>query len=485
LFGIAHQALPPFPRKTLGKPTEEQWKERCRALDLYFTGVLAMPALAQNSSFVRLFQRKEDSRDDGMNAAIYNHYGPPDQVIKVVDNLPKPAMPLKPHDVFIEVYASSVNPTDCRLMEGASDVLEFIGIVSFPCTPGVDVCGIVRGVGAEVTSVNVGDAVIADTGIVMGGAIADYCTTPEANCTKKPKNMSFIEAAAFPRSGLVAYQTLVHDLHVDSDGDNKRVLILGGHTGSGSIAIQIAKYFGCTVSCTVEGEGAEEWGRRLGADEVVLASSVEWWNHFKGFDAVFDTLGEEDGFERAKEVLSENGSFATELPEYLRSNSGALSDWVKQGVVTAGRKIQSLVPAIPQYHNAWAKVSNKDLESLRFLIEGGDFKTVANHYFPLKEAAKAFQLVKEGSCVGKVVIQVKQDIEQETSNNISLSSPPPAMNPNNNNNNNNTTTTADNNSYNAASPAVEAAPAVIKEPTRDLAADEYEEEPEGLANPFG
>ncbi len=211
VFPLAHQALPPFPRKTFGKPTEEQWLERVRALELYFTGVLAMPALAQNTSFIKLFSVHKEPKD-GMRAAVYHTYGTPDKVLKIVANLPKPAMPLKPHDVFIEVYASSVNPTDVRLMEGASDVLEFIGVVGFPFTPCVDVCGIVRGIGAEVTTFSVGDAVIADTGITICGGLAEYATAADSNCARKPKNMSFVEAAAFPRSGLVAYQTLVHDL---------------------------------------------------------------------------------------------------------------------------------------------------------------------------------------------------------------------------------------------------------------------------------
>ena len=197
LFPIAHTALPPFPRKTFGRPTEEQWKERVKALDLYFTGVLAMPALSQNADFQKLFRRPEPLADKGMHAVVYNTWGSPDQVLKFVENLPKPAMPLKPHDVFVEVFASSVNATDIRLMEGASDILEYVGIVSFPFTPGVDICGIVRGVGSEVTEFSVGDAIIADTGITNCGGLAEYCTTADKNCAKKPKNLSFGKRVCF------------------------------------------------------------------------------------------------------------------------------------------------------------------------------------------------------------------------------------------------------------------------------------------------
>lgn len=494
LHPIAAKALPPFPRKTLGKPTEAQWLERVRQLEIYFNGVLALPTLAQNPTFVLLFSRHHEDPDAGMRAAIYNQFGQPRDVVRVVANLPKPAMPLKANDVFIEVYASSVNPTDVRMMEGASDVLEYMGVVSFPFTPGVDVSGIVRGIGAEVTGFAVGDAVFADTGIISSGAFAEYCVVPDENCAKKPRNMSFVEAAAFPRAGLVAYQTLVHDLRISTDGERKKVLILGGHTGSGSIGIQIAKYFGCHVSCTVQGEGAEEWARRLGADHVALAQSVSWWvadqAHWGPFDAIFDTLGEEEGFERAKQVLVEGGAFATEQPEYLRNNAAALSAWFKQGAVTAGRKIMSVVPSAPSYYNAWAAVNGRDLEAMRVLIEGGDFKTVTNKYFSLEQAAEALDAVRQDGLVGKISVQVKSDIEREASNVIALSlnrplppsSAPKVSSPGGNSN---LSSAGDDNA--PPPPYTESAPPSSTAKVRDLAnsEDEYEDEPASLANPFG
>ena len=58
------------------------------------------------------------------------------------------------------------------------------------------------------------------------------------------------------------------------DGDKKQVLVLGGHTGTGSIAIQVAKYFGSNVTCTVKA-GSEDWVKRLGADAV--STDGQWW----------------------------------------------------------------------------------------------------------------------------------------------------------------------------------------------------------------
>lgn len=218
-----------------------------------------------------------------------------------------------------------------------------------------------RGVGANVTRFALGDAVIADAGVARSGGMAQYATVPEDNVTKKPKNLSFIEAAAFPHAGLIAYQTLVKDLkieRVDAAAPTKRLLVIGGHSDVGSIAVQVAKYFGANVTATVAA-GAEEWARRLGCvvvlfavwgiglilrsrrvDDVVTTSS--WWSHWAQptFDAIFDTLGTEDGFDKAKPLLLPSGVYATVLPDQLRSETQAMiSSWFKTGAVTAGRKI--------------------------------------------------------------------------------------------------------------------------------------------------
>ena len=81
--------------------------------------------------------------------------------------------------------------------------------------------------------------------------------------------------------------------------------------------------------------------------------------------------------------------------------------------MTAGRKIVSV--ASVGYHNTWANPNFEDLERLRACVEGGDFKTVANHYFPLKQTAEAFVLLKSGNAVGKIVITISEnaDIEKE------------------------------------------------------------------------
>lgn len=412
LYGMAHAALPAFPRKTLGKATEEQWRERVRALGLYFTGVLALPQLAADVEFQSLFKREEELLD-GMPAITYSLLGPPEQVLQVVSNLPKPAMPLGHNDVFIECFASSVNLVDLLMMEGASDLLEFVGVTSFPFTPGVDVCGIVRGTGSAVTAFALGDAVFADTGVATSGAMAQWVTVADSKCCKKPKNLSFVEAAAFPHAGLIAYQTLVYDCQLDQkpiDGGVKQLLIVGGHTGTGSIAIQIGKYLGAHVTCTVV-EGGQDWVRRLGADSVVVSSA--WWEHPYGlkFDAIFDCIGAVDGFEKAKPLLvGDSGVYATIRPDPLREGVGTIGSWLKTGAITAGRKIMSLKG--PKYHNAWANPNAADLEKLRVCIEGGDMKTVANHYFPMKRAVEAFNLLKNENCLGKVVIIIKEDLVQ-------------------------------------------------------------------------
>lgn len=154
--------------------------------------------------------------------------------------------------------------------------------------------------------------------------------------------------------------------------------------------------------------------------------------------------------------------------------------------MTAGRKIASV--ASVGYHNAWANVKQADLEALRLLIEGGDFKSVAQQYFPLEEAAKAFALVKAGT-VGKVIVTVKEDKgSSEIEREFAGAAKPAVAQGGANNNNNNSVASSNSNviHINSAAPspskrANESAAPVARE--RDLGADDYEDEP-STGNPF-
>ena len=158
----------------------------------------------------------------------------------------------------------------------------------FPITLGSDFAGIVAEVGANVTGFKKGDEVYGMAGIVHNGSgtFAEFMLADPKLTSLKPKKTNFIEAAALPLAGTSAWQALV-----DYIGLNKgqKILIHGGAGGSGSVAIQIAKYIDAYVAATV-GMKDKDYVKSLGADKMIDYKNQNFETILHDFDAVFTLL---------------------------------------------------------------------------------------------------------------------------------------------------------------------------------------------------
>ena len=123
--------------------------------------------------------------------------------------------------------------------------------VRLPINPGFDFSGIISvlpegdtlgfEVGDEVFGVNWGSGHHDDPDLPLAGTFSEYCLVPLNRLSRKPAGLSFDEAAALPMAGCTAYQCLYECGQV---AEGQRVLILGGDTAVGSIAIGLAKKAG-------------------------------------------------------------------------------------------------------------------------------------------------------------------------------------------------------------------------------------------------
>ncbi len=127
-----------------------------------------------------------------MKAIAIKDFGEPNVFQEV--NLPTPS--LSPHQVLIRVAATSVNPVDLKIRQGA--VLDITP--NFPAVLHGDVAGVIKAVGDKVTKFVVGDEVYACAGGVKGtgGALAEYMLADAELVAHKPKSLSMAEAAALP-----------------------------------------------------------------------------------------------------------------------------------------------------------------------------------------------------------------------------------------------------------------------------------------------
>lgn len=218
-----------------------------------------------------------------MKAIIIEQYGDANQ-LKEKDDIPVPE--IKDNQVLVEMHATSINPIDWKLREGyLQEGVPF----EFPIILGWDAAGVIKQVGKNVTSFQVGDEIFARPALTPNGTYAAYTAVDEKLLAMKPKNISFEEAAAVPLAGLTAWQCLVNFSEIKK-GD--RVLIHAGSGGVGSMAIQIAKSFGAYVASTASGKN-ETFLKELGVDQFINYKEEDFEDVLQDYDIVVDTLGGE------------------------------------------------------------------------------------------------------------------------------------------------------------------------------------------------
>ena len=202
--------------------------------------------------------------------------------------------------VLVDVHAASVNGADWKTRSGYHAPTK-----RFPHIPGRDFSGIVSAVGTGVTDFKVGDAVF---GVSLNTAESCYAEKVAINAaivTRKPEQLSHMEAAALALIGLTAIVSIEDALHVKA---GETVLIQGGAGGVAGFGLQLAKHLGARVITTCSAANAD-YVRSLGADQVIDYNKEDFTALVKDCDAVFDTVGGEVA-KRAFTVLRRGGRAA-------------------------------------------------------------------------------------------------------------------------------------------------------------------------------
>jgi NADPH:quinone reductase-like Zn-dependent oxidoreductase len=309
-----------------------------------------------------------------MKAAQISQYG--DVNVVELTDVDKPVA--GDGQVVVEVYASSINPFDSKVREGAmKDYLHL------PFTLGGDLAGVVSEVGNGVTHVAVGDKVYGQANAVAGnsGAFAEFALTKGEQVAKMPANLDYVAAAAAVLTGESAIQGIIKHMNVQA---GQKVLIHGGAGGIGTMAIQIAKHLGAYVATTATGEGLD-YVKQLGADEVIDYKSQQFDELLHDYDAVFDTVAGET-YQRSFKVLKKGGVIVS----MLEQPNQELMD-------------QYGVTAIAQQ----TKTNPESLDTLRELIEDGVVTVHVDKTFPFEQVKEAFEARESGSVRGKIALAIR------------------------------------------------------------------------------
>ena len=168
-------------------------------------------------------------------------------------------------DLLVNIRAVSVNPVDAKVRARITEAQDPPRIL------GWDAAGIVEATGSEATLFRPGDAVFYAGDITRPGSNASHQLVDERIVGHKPATMDFAQAAAMPLTAITAWEALFDRLAIRPEADaGKRILIIGGAGGVGSIAVQLAKRVaGLEVIATASREETRHWCRSHGADYTV------------------------------------------------------------------------------------------------------------------------------------------------------------------------------------------------------------------------
>ena len=161
---------------------------------------------------------------------------------------------------LIRVAGSAFNPADAGIRGGTLPIP-----VTLPHVPGYDVSGTVEAVGAGVTNLQIGDAVVGFIPMAADGSAAEYVVAPASVLVTAPSSIPLADAAAFPSVALTAWQGLF-DLGGLESG--QRVLITGAGGAVGGYSVQLAKRAGAHVIATASPRSRDAV-TRAGADEII------------------------------------------------------------------------------------------------------------------------------------------------------------------------------------------------------------------------
>lgn len=313
-------------------------------------------------------------------------------------------------DVVVQVQSCGLNHLDLWLEEAALPIP-----IQLPRTPGGEIAGRILQVGANVKDWKTGDSVAVQSHIFCGecefcrrgkeslclrgeilgvqrdGGFAEQVVVPTRALVRLPEGMEFDTSAALSLAGSTAMHMLTDRAEVHL-GD--WVLAIGGASGVGSAAIQIAKHLGARVISTGSTEAKRALASHLGADSVLDSNDTNWPAEVRkitdkhGVDVVVEHVGGEV-LSKCFECLARGGTIVT---------CGA----------TAGREVSlNLWPFFVKQHRLIGSYGRNRADLHRTLewAADGRLKPVIDSIFPLDQTAAAFNMLRSRHVLGKVLIE--------------------------------------------------------------------------------
>jgi NADPH:quinone reductase len=314
--------------------------------------------------------------------------GGPDVLVPETRAVPPPG----PDEILIRVAAAGVNRPDVAQRSGsyppppgASDL------------PGLEVAGEVVALGANARKHRLGDKVMS---LVAGGGYAQYCLAQDAQAIAVPAALSMQEAGATPETLMTVWHN-VFERGTLQPGET--LLIHGGSSGIGTMAIQLAKAFGARVIVTVGAQDKADACLKLGADRAINYRTEDFVAEVKtatagaGANVILDMVAG-DYVERNYEAAAVDGRV---VQIALLGGAKATVNFAKLMVKRLHHTGSTLRPR----SNADKAAMVAAIEArVMPLIRDGRVKPLMDSSFPLEKAADAHRRMETSEHIGKIVL---------------------------------------------------------------------------------
>lgn len=314
--------------------------------------------------------------------------GGPDVLVPVERPVPQPAA----GEVLIRVAAAGVN---------RPDVLQRMGGYAPPpgttSIPGLEVAGEIVGVGDDVPREMLGQPVCA---LVAGGGYAQYCVAPAGQCLTVPPALTMTEAAALPET-LFTVWTNLFERGFASEGDT--VLVHGGTSGIGTMAIALCGLFGVDIIVTAGSADKVAAATALGATHAIdykaedFVARVADITGGKGVQVVLDMVGG-DYVPRNLKCLAEDGRHVSIAVQGGAQATIPIFDIMRRRLTLTGSTLRNRDTAFKTL------VADELSRTVWQHAEAGRLKPVMDRSFPLARAADAHRRMEAGDHVGKIVL---------------------------------------------------------------------------------
>jgi putative PIG3 family NAD(P)H quinone oxidoreductase len=325
-----------------------------------------------------------------MQVVAIPEFGGPD-VLRVEERPdPRPG----PGEVVLNVAAAGVNRADLLQREG-----HYPPPPGAPDWPGLECSGTVAEVGDGVTGWSVGDQACA---LLSGGGYATKVAVPVGQLLPVPDGVPLADAAALPEVACTVWSNVFMTAGLQP---GEVLLVHGGSSGIGTMAIQLARELGATVAVTAGSAAKLEACAGLGATILVnyrdddFVAAVEAATDGHGADVVLDNMGAKY-LDRNVRVLATNGRLVT-----IGMQGGSKAE-LDLGRLLSKRAavIATSLRARPPGEKAAIVASTR--EHVWPLVSDGRVRPVIHHRVPMAEAAEAHRILERSDHIGKMILEI-------------------------------------------------------------------------------